>query len=169
MSVWGRCKKTMENIFSHCDLRVMFSIPLQAIGKGNQCKGHEATDYAIHFLYFVVGDWYSCLVKAVLASQDSAHKHHCLQGGLTAGQESLWSIHPHRLGSTRSLSGYQKTLSVAEQGHLGVHGWAGSNSYEPLGDTSLEKCHSALFMLRWLSVSSHDGYYFPHESTTLWH
>lgn len=57
----------------------------------------------------------------------SAHKHHCLQGVLTAGQESLWSagstlpalprrpIHPHRLGSTHTLSVSQKTLSVVAQ------------------------------------------------------
>lgn len=50
----------------------------------------------------------------------SAHKRHCLQGLLTASQESLWSagftltalprrpIHPQRLGSTHTLSVSQR-------------------------------------------------------------
>lgn len=88
---------------------------------------------AFFFCLFVV-DWCSCLVKAIFASQGpcSAHKRHCLQGRLTASQESLWStgytltalprrlIHPHRLGSTHTLSVSQRHSQWQSKGSQGL-------------------------------------------------
>lgn len=73
---------------------------------------------------------YFCLLGGVC----SAHKHHCLQALLTASQESLWStgstltalarrpIHPHRLGSTHTLSVSQRHSQWHQRGQLGGPG-----------------------------------------------
>lgn len=88
------------------------------------------------FLLFLLSTGVHVLSRLFLPRRGlcSAHKHHCLQALLTASQESLWStgsaltalprrpIHPHRLGSTHTLSVSQRHSQWHSKGTSGFSG-----------------------------------------------
>ena len=119
----------------------MFSTPRQQAAVGNQCKGQEDTaDHVLpsccfcFFFFFFFWTGVHVLSRLFLPPRGpwSAHKRHCLQGLLTACQESLWStgstltalprrpIHPHRLGSTHTLSVSQRHSQWHSKGSSGL-------------------------------------------------
>lgn len=121
MSVSGGCRTKIKKL-SHCDIRVIFhNNKLQrAISAKVRRTVIMSCLRVVWFFFLLTG--VRVLSRLFLPPRGpwSAHKHHCLQGLLTASQNSLWStgstltalprrpIHPHRLGGTHTLSVCQR-------------------------------------------------------------